>query len=367
MSRGGSRRGEHTRGGDYGSQPGPDGWNIASGSAAVRAPPAKAGDLSNFGKIAKSGGMMTMGPSSVFKKGDRGASGPVIGLGISSGGPGGRDASTSSSLSRAASRSNVFSLLDGSDSSSTNNTMSRSVSNRGPPRKPSVDTGATGPSSAAAPETPLRRKINLLPRTVGVTPSSASGPGEKGEADGDADGADARSDGSGATEADPGTATVGSSMAVVGRLDLTDAQAKTKIAEDVKEIFAVRNVSEAEECFNVLPDQHQSKLVDAIVNYALDKKEDDVRLASAVFAKVAGSIPLPVWENGFAGTVEFLEDMAIDIPQAYPRLAKMLKGADIPRDAVQQWAQKISDEGGGGTPPAEKLLTAFDALASCEI
>lgn len=359
MSRGGSRRGEHGRGGDYGNQPGPDGWNVASGRAAV-APPAKAGDLSNFGKIAKSGNMMTMGPSSVFKKGGSGGSGSVSGLGLSNTGPGGREAN----LSRAASSANMFSLLDAGESgaNTTPIPMSRSASTRGPTRKPSVDTTATGGGpGAAAPDTPMRKKINLLPRTVTADTLASSGSGDKSEAAEEGEDADARSDASGGTELDAASAALGSSAAAT-KPDLTDAQVKAKVAEDVKEIFAVRNISEAAECFNALSEQHQSKLVDAIVNYAVDKKEEDVRLASDVLAKVSSSVSPATFEAGFEGLMEFLDDMAVDVPQAYPRMSRMLKSTGLPRDTVEKLAQKIADMG-GGTPPKDQLLSAYDALA----
>ncbi|KAG9023216.1 hypothetical protein FRB95_013409 [Tulasnella sp. JGI-2019a] len=49
----------------------PDGKPPNSSPATTHIPLVKAGDLSQFGRIAKSGGMMAMGPSSVFKKGER--------------------------------------------------------------------------------------------------------------------------------------------------------------------------------------------------------------------------------------------------------------------------------------------------------
>ncbi|KAG8852799.1 hypothetical protein FRB96_008487 [Tulasnella sp. 330] len=87
MSRGGSRRGEHARGGELGGIFGPGGLDVMTGNAA-RAPPAKAGDLSQFGKITKSSGMMTMGPSSVFRMPKRTVTGPG-GAGSGLRGPGG--------------------------------------------------------------------------------------------------------------------------------------------------------------------------------------------------------------------------------------------------------------------------------------
>lgn len=87
MSRGGSRRGNERPGGDF---QGPDGWTTA-GSAAPR-PPAKAGDLSQFGKINKPGGPLNFGPTSVFNKKDA-------------------KSAVKEPLSRTASSSNMFSML----------------------------------------------------------------------------------------------------------------------------------------------------------------------------------------------------------------------------------------------------------------
>jgi translation initiation factor 4G len=65
MSRTSSRRG-HDRG--EGSQVDPNGWTTA-GPGPAR--PSRVGDLSNFGKISKSGAM-TFGPSSIFAGGKKG-------------------------------------------------------------------------------------------------------------------------------------------------------------------------------------------------------------------------------------------------------------------------------------------------------
>lgn len=90
MSYGGSRRGGDRN--DY-PQVGPDGWAVAGGNSGPPRPPPKAGDLSNFGKISKSGTPMNFGPSSVFA-GKKGA-----------------DPSKRESISRTSTSSNMFSML----------------------------------------------------------------------------------------------------------------------------------------------------------------------------------------------------------------------------------------------------------------
>lgn len=93
MSRGGSRRG-----GDRSDVPqvGPDGWAVAGAASSAPRPPPKAGDLSQFGKIANTKGQpMTFGPSSVF-----------------AGKKGSAAAEKRESLSRTASSSNMFMMLE---------------------------------------------------------------------------------------------------------------------------------------------------------------------------------------------------------------------------------------------------------------
>ncbi|KAG8997581.1 hypothetical protein FRB93_014039 [Tulasnella sp. JGI-2019a] len=69
---GGTRRGEHIRGGSGGiGGISPEGKPLNPDPAAARAPPVKTDDLSQSGQTANSGDMKTVGPSSVSKKGQR--------------------------------------------------------------------------------------------------------------------------------------------------------------------------------------------------------------------------------------------------------------------------------------------------------
>ena len=133
MSCGGSRRG-----GNRDEQTGPDGWAVADGAPPTR--PARAGDLSNFGKIRKP---PSFGPSSVFasKK-------PV-------------ETKRDSTVSRAGSV-NMSSALSQNPELANEVGTSNSKSSQSPSRKASIDLGHVG-----TPEAPSqRRKLNLLPRSV---------------------------------------------------------------------------------------------------------------------------------------------------------------------------------------------------------
>ncbi|KAG8934848.1 hypothetical protein FRC01_014014 [Tulasnella sp. 417] len=316
MARGGSQRG-----GRGAPEQGPDGWNVA-GPTPVRAP-AKAGDLSNFGKFtANSGPLKTMGPSSVFKKGDRGRDTPPP--------------SNNTPISRASSGANMFSLL-GAGGADADTMPKRTPSGRGTTRKQSVDQAPQPP--VETPSTPARRKLNLLPRTVSSANTNEDSAGDEDKPESDEE------------QAAP-------------TKSYTEQEAKAKAEEDVKEFFNIRDVSEGEKSFAEMPDEHKSKLVDKLASKALDSKESDVKLVADLFERVASKgCPASAFEDGLAGIIEFLDDTATDVPQAYTFMARMLRGAKLSQEAVESLADKIYVDGDPVVSPKEKLLKAYAALA----
>ncbi|KAM5542985.1 hypothetical protein V8D89_003369 [Ganoderma adspersum] len=279
MSRGGSRRGGER--GDH-AQVGPDGWAVAGGAAPR--PPPKAGDLSKFGKIDKSA-PMTFGPSSVFQKGDKSKSRePTI-----------RQGST-----------NMFSMLSG------NPEMAAEVagkSSRPPSRKSSIDLGPGGVPDGGVP--PQRKRLQLLPRSVPLEAKS---------------------------ESTPAASTVGSEdegdEEPTGTPSLSEADAKKRIDEDLKEFFSIRDLSEAEVYFTKLPSEHRHLLVDKLVTKAVESKQADAQLVADLFDRaISRNICSPAsFEEGFTPTAEIIDDIAIDAPKAMDLFAIMLKGSHLHLD-----------------------------------
>ncbi|KAF8270164.1 armadillo-type protein [Lactarius quietus] len=285
MSRGGSRRGGNR---DAAEPPHPDGWSVA-GQGAARPPP-KAGDLSHFGKINKVTVPVSFGPSSVFslKKGSD---------------PKSRD----SPLSRTASSSNMFSMLQSSDAIAEPPT---SKGSRPPSRKPSVDLGV-----GAAPEpAPQRRKLQLLPRTRPVGEESKASTPAVSEAGSDDD---AVEDGDALAPA-----------------SISEDEAKSKIDEDVKEFFGIRLLDEAESYFSSLPTEHRHHLVDTLVMKSIEMKEPDVKLVGDLFIRVREKelCSPAIFEEGFNALAELLDDLAVDIPKAWQYFAILLKGSGLDQD-----------------------------------
>ncbi|KAG0708600.1 armadillo-type protein [Suillus ampliporus] len=128
---------------------------------------------------------------------------------------------------------------------------------------------------------------------------------------------------------------------------MSEADAKKKIDEDVKEFFAVRNLEEADVYFTGLPREHRFRLVDKLVASALESKEADVRLAGDFFTQAMnnGQCTLEVFEEGFMPMAEFLDDIAIDAPMAFNYMAIMLRGAGFEKEPerLQRIASKLED------------------------
>jgi len=286
MSRGGSRRGGNR---DVSEAPHPEGWSVAGSTAPARQPP-KAGDLSQFGKINKAT-PMTFGPGSVFA-GKKGAD------------PKNRDPPMTRTPSTS---SNMFSMLQNSDAAAEPPT---SKGSRPPSRKPSVDLGA-----GSAPElVPQRKRLQLLPRSKPVGEESKVSTPAVSEA-----GSDDEAGGETGTHT-PAT--------------MSEAEAKAKIDEDTKEFFAIRMLDEAESYFSSLPSEHRHLLVDTLVTKSIDMKEPDVTLVSDLFVRVREKdlCSPAVFEEGFNGLAEFLDDLAVDVPKAWPYFVVLLKGSGLDQD-----------------------------------
>lgn len=203
-------------------------------------------------------------------------------------------------------------------------------SSRPPSRKPSADFTQTG-----VPEPPQRKRLALLPRTKPV--------------------------GDVKVEEESTAASEGSDD---GEPSLSEEQVNAKINEDLKEFWAVRNLDEADSYFPTLPTAFKAQFVDKLIGSALERKEADAKLLAELLARAVEkeTCPLPSLEEGFSSQIEFIDDIAIDVPAAYVLMAILLKGSNLPRDKVEELAGKIAVEGDPVVHPREKLLKEYEKL-----
>ena len=287
MSREDSWRGGDRSGGPAGKQQ-TDSLSVAVGS--TPRPPPKAGDISNFGKIKKSGPVV-MGPSTVWA--------------------GKKDSGKRGSTPKVNSSSNMFTIFrrNGEVTSETSWRASRPSG-----RRTSVDLDAGGAAE------PQQRKLQLLPRSEPVE--------EENEAN---EGSPDRSEDEGGDETQP----------------MSEEEANRKVAKDVKEFFGARNIDESEIYFTRLPPEHHHRLVDKLVSRAIESMEADGKLVADAFARAAEKnlCSNSAFEEGFSPVAEFLDDIVIDAPKAFQIMATMMKGAGLDRGEEQRAriAQKSMD------------------------
>jgi len=87
--------------------------------------------------------------------------------------------------------------------------------------------------------------------------------------------------------------------------------------------------------------------VDALVTKSIDMKEPDVVLVSNLFLRVREKelCSPTVFEEGFNGSAELLDDLAVDIPKAWTYFAILLKGSGLDQDEErrERIAEKTMD------------------------
>ncbi|KAL0565162.1 hypothetical protein V5O48_016868 [Marasmius crinis-equi] len=120
--------------------------------------------------------------------------------------------------------------------------------------------------------------------------------------------------------------------------EMSEAKARKKIEEDLKEFFASRNLDRAELYFQDLPSQHHGRLVDSLVFFALESKKSDAQLVSDLLRRVswkslASSAAL---EEAFSSLSGLLDAIVEDTPEALNLFALMMRGASF-SDDKRRW------------------------------
>lgn len=212
-------------------------------------------------------------------------------------------------------------------------TSSRRDLNR---RRPSIDfeqLNAVADSGSVG-----RRKLQLLPRSVGVPVT--------GSVD--------------STEECPLGVTVEEPEP---QPSVSESQAKAKIEEDIKELFQIRNLTEGITYFESLPREYRHLLVDKLVS-KMDAREFDVSFIGELFARVvdAGACDEETFEQGFAPTMESLDDISVDVPAAYAVMARLLLAANLSPGAVGRLADSITYEGDPLVRPSKSLRNQYRRL-----
>lgn len=327
-SRGPSRRGQPRGPPVQEEKGGGDGWNtIGSGAAAGGGSGGQkasqpSGNLSQFGQFSSKGGAAgagtgtgagasgqqsqqqpsQFGPTSVFtKKGGRGQ-----------GGSGGASPSglaspmlsegKSPAVSRTNSSGNMFSLLEAQD-------------------------------QAQNEEQPQRKKLNLLPRSA-----------TKGDVEEEQDETPASASG--------------------GKEEISDDKAKQMVKTMIEEcklehlrssdilthsntVYSLKKVSEGLESFKELPNEHKPKLIEQLIDRSLNGKKETVELTAELIAAAVDDklVEQTQLESEIGNMMEFIEDIAIDVPNAYEFMGCLIKASKFDEKTTDRVLGKSGSDG----------------------
>ena len=199
-------------------------------------------------------------------------------------------------------------------------------------RRTSVDLAQ--PGGAVEASSTGRKRLQLLPRTI----NNASSPVE---------------------DVLPSEPLLGATVGTAP--SMTETQATAKVEEDLKEFFQIRDLTEATGYCESMPSNYRHLLVDKFVS-KMDSKDSDFALIVELFSLVSnsGACSVTAFERGFLPTIEALDDISLDVPNAYPLMARLLRASKLSRDAVEQLAASIGVYGDFIVHPKEKLLAEFD-------
>lgn len=270
-----------SRRGQQRDQYGPDGFITVGNQPAAPAHQTKAGNLSGFGK-----GL------------DRTGSGRPLSVGPQSvfAKKNQKSDDGSNPPSRTASSQNIFSLL-----SSTNEASGETV-------------GQTEDATSSRP------KLNLAKRTKPLPSQDGAGDDKKeDEEEGDKDVEE----------------------------DLTDAQAVKKIDNDIKEFMEVKDIDEGLDALEALPPKRRAEFIAKIVDAAFNKTDKDVDLVGNLFeaAREKGLLDDDMVQEGLKEQVEYLDDLAIDVPAAFKYMAIIVVSSGLPEEKIEAMAETIQGEG----------------------
>jgi len=145
-----------------------------------------------------------------------------------------------------------------------------------------------------------------------------------------------------------------------------EARIKNQIDGDTRKFFKLRQLDEAEQYFKSLPEKQRYKLVGSMFARGLKGMGVEVNLVGELFGKFAGPNKLKKEdiEDGVAGTIEFLEEIALHVPTAYARTAKILFLAKLDENAVKRLGEQIAAGSDSLVVPRDQLLLHFRKLVS---
>jgi len=146
---------------------------------------------------------------------------------------------------------------------------------------------------------------------------------------------------------------------------LTKEQVDQKIDVDLKELWGEKDIGgtrdpkDIEQYFSSLSEQWRSELALRLVSdvYRIAKKADTEVVADGIeLAIEAGTLTSEQFKEGLKPRIAELDDIGIDVPQAYSFAATLIVAGRLSQEDVEELAESIEVLGEPMVQPKDKLL-----------
>jgi hypothetical protein len=113
---------------------------------------------------------------------------------------------------------------------------------------------------------------------------------------------------------------------------------------------------------------YHTDVVNAFINQTIERKEDDVKRVADLFTKIIDNeiISQSVFNASFAEFMEMVDDISIDVPQAYKYTAQLMVGAKIDLATLAPMLKPLIDLSPITSPAADMVVEFLKALRAKE-
>ena len=142
--------------------------------------------------------------------------------------------------------------------------------------------------------------------------------------------------------------------------EITDKKAKQMVKTMTEEFYELKKVTEGLESFKELPMNHRNKLIESVIDKAMNGKKETVDLTSDLISKAREQslITQEQLEAEFGNIIEFIEDISIDVPNAYKFMGQLMsqKASKLDNESIDRLLSKI--------PKSEAIQQPKDKIQS---
>lgn len=121
-------------------------------------------------------------------------------------------------------------------------------------------------------------------------------------------------------------------------------------------VYSLKKISEGLESFKELPEEHKPKLIEQLIDRSLNGKKETVDITSELITAAVEQelVAQTQLETELVNILEFIEDISIDVPNAYEYSASLIKASKFDSNGIDRLLAKIP-KSDSITQPSDKV------------